>query len=395
VEPGPLRLTEHKANDWGPVWSPDGRQIAFVRELETGPVIYTVPSLGGQERRLSDVESKVRALDGSFVPFLSWSPDGEWLALGEKPGENEPARIVRLSLATLEKTPLTSPPADSLGDLYPELAPDGQQVAFVRAGPFGWGLHDVWVQSLNQPQARQLTFAKYAYCNRLAWTTDAAELVFSTSNGILRVPVAGGAPAPVAGVGRDAAWPAVRAGRMVHAQLVPAPSAIWRIPGRRSSVAGRKPEKLIASRWNDDEPAYSPDGRRIAFSSDRSGTTSVWVSDEDGTDPLQLTAFESLIGSARAPWSPDGRRIVVSSQESGNWDLYLVDSESGRPQRLTHEPSADVAGSFSRDGRSIYFSSDRSGRSQIWKMPTGGGSAVQITRGGGHGPQESWDARAV
>jgi Tol biopolymer transport system component len=182
---------------------------------------------------------------------------------------------------------------------------------------------------------------------------------------------------------------------MVHAQLVPAPSAIWRIPGRRSTVAGRKPEKLIASRWDDGEPAYSPDGRRIAFSSDRSGTTSVWVSYEDGTDPLQLTAFDSLIGSARAPWSPDGRSIVVSSQESGNWDLYLVDSESGRPQRLTHEPSADVAGSFSRDGRSIYFSSDRSGRSQIWKMPTGGGSAVQMTRGGGHAPQESWDARSV
>jgi Tol biopolymer transport system component len=185
---------------------------------------------------------------------------------------------------------------------------------------------------------------------------------------------------------------------MVHAQFVPAASDIWRIPGRRSSVADRKPEELIASRWNDEEPAYSPDGRRIAFSSDRSGTPSVWVSDEDGANPIQLTVFDSLIGGGvfgGAPWSPDGRRIVVISQEAGNWDLYLVDSEGGRPQRLTHEPSADVAGSFSRDGRFIYFSSDRSGRSQIWKMPAAGGPAVQVTRGGGLGAEESWDARSV
>jgi len=54
IGPGtrPLRVTEHKAPDWGPVWSPDGKQIAFVRELETGAAIYTVPTLGGQERRL-------------------------------------------------------------------------------------------------------------------------------------------------------------------------------------------------------------------------------------------------------------------------------------------------------------------------------------------------------
>ena len=102
------------------------------------------------------------------------------------------------ALATLEKTPLTSPPADSLGDLSPELSPDGQQLAFVRAASRSWGFQDVWVQPVDQPQARQLTFEKYAFCSGLAWTPDANELVFSTSNGfegsgrILRVPLAGG-----------------------------------------------------------------------------------------------------------------------------------------------------------------------------------------------------------
>jgi Tol biopolymer transport system component len=392
VGPGsrPLRLTEDRASDEAPVWSPDGRQIAFVREQETGgTTLYTVSSFGGPERRLVDLAGPPRLLngDGSFLPVASWSPDGEWLALAEKPGLDEPARIVRLSLATLEKTPLTSPSADSLGDLSPALSPDGRQLAFVRAASRGWGFQDVWVQPVGRPQARRLTHEKYEFCSGLSWTPDARELVFSTSNGfegsgrILRVPLAGGTPTPLAGIGGDVAWPSVRADRLAHVQLVPVPWDIWRIPGRLSPVTDRKPQKLIASRRNDSVPAYSPDGHRIAFNSDRSGTLSVWVSDEDGSNPAQLTTFHSLIGDAGAPWSPDGRKVTFISDRSGRWDLYVVDSEGGVPERLTHGPSSGGGpGTFSGDGRSLYFLLDRAGRAQIWKMPAEGGPAVQLTR---------------
>jgi Tol biopolymer transport system component len=405
IGPGtkPLRLTQHKATDWGPVWSPDGRQIAFVREFEKGKgaAIYTVPSLGGQERRLVDAAGLTKSTldDEPVLTSLSWSADGEWLALSEKPGEDAPARIVRLSLATLEKTPLTSPPADSFGDLYPELSPDGRLLAFVRSPSRLWGNQDVWVQPLHQPGARQLTFAKHNHCTGLAWTPDGKYVIFSTGNGlqsggrILRVPVAGGDSTPLAGVGDDSAWPSVRGGRMVHAQMATTPWAIWRIPGRRSSLAERKPEKLIASQWDDEGARYSPDGHRLAFSSRRSGHYAVWVSNSDGSDPVQLTSFDSLIGTGGAPWSPDGRRIVISGDVSGNQDVYLVDVEGGVPQRLTHEPSTEFAEGFSRDGRFVYFSSDRTGLSQIWRMPVGGGPAIQATQGWGHRATESWDGR--
>jgi Tol biopolymer transport system component len=391
----PLTLTEHKANDWGPVWSPDGRQIAFVIRQETGAAIYTVPSLGGQERRLIEVAGPVRLPDGSYITVLSWSPDGEWLALAEKPLADQPARIVRLSLATLEKRQLTFPPANSVGDLYPELSPDGRTLAFVRSASRVWGGWDVWVQAVNRPQARQVTFEKFDYCGGLAWTPDAREVVFSTGRGfqgggrILRVPVAGGAPAPVAGIGSDAVWPSVRAGRMVHEQLTPASRGIWRVPGRRSAITDRKPEKLITSRWNNEAPSYSPDGRRIAFSSDRRGPWSLWVSDEDGANPVQLTDLPCGVPQ----WSPDGRRIVCISGASGNPEVYVVDSEGGVPRRLTHDPSEKTTATFSRDGRFIYYASDISGGWQIWKMPADGGSSVQVTRGGGYFAQESWDSR--
>ena len=69
-----------------------------------------------------------------LLPSLSWSPDGRWLAFVQKTAEGEPARIVRLSLDTLEKQPLTSPPKRTFGDLLPELSPDGRLLAFVRSG---------------------------------------------------------------------------------------------------------------------------------------------------------------------------------------------------------------------------------------------------------------------
>ena len=88
-----IRLTDHEAYETYPVWSPDGRRIAFVRELSaTGAAIYTVPALGGQERKLIDLSGL-----GSFssLPALSWSPDGDWLAFSERPSVKAPSRIVR------------------------------------------------------------------------------------------------------------------------------------------------------------------------------------------------------------------------------------------------------------------------------------------------------------
>ena len=116
------------------MWSPDERQIAFVRWTDEAAAIYTVPSLGGQERKLIDIRGQVFALAGYWVPALSWSPNGDSLVFAERAIASEPSRVVRLSLETLERQPLTSPPDDTLGDLRPSLSPDGTQLAFVRTG---------------------------------------------------------------------------------------------------------------------------------------------------------------------------------------------------------------------------------------------------------------------
>jgi Tol biopolymer transport system component len=137
--------------------------------------------------------------------------------------------------------------------------------------------------------------------------------------------------------------------------------------------------------------AYSPDGRKIAFGSGRGGTLNIWVSNSDGSNPLQLTNFRRHAGTPR--WSPDGKKIVFDSIDSGNLDIYMIDAEGGIPRPLTRETTSELLPSWSRDGRWIYFQSDRSGSLQMWKMPAEGGAAVQVTKNGGYVGEESYDGK--
>jgi Tol biopolymer transport system component len=390
VGPGtrPIRLTDAPGDESTPVWSPDGRQIAFVRERDGSAAIYTMPSLGGQEHKLIDVTGLV-SVAGAFLPALSWSPEGEWLALAEWP-ESGPVRILRVSLASGEKEPLTASSSD-WGSIYPSFSPDGTQVAFVRGTVFNM---DVWVQPVGRPaDARRLTFGEFRACSQPAWVPDGTAVLVTCGtvgdSRVLRVNLHGRAPEPVAGLGQNAGAPSIRGHRMVFLEGASSHGDIWSAPGRASSSPDDPPRKLIASSRDDRQPAYSPDGRKIAFESNRSGVGNIWVCGSDGSNPVQLTSFTALSGTPN--WSPDGRRIVFDSAVGGDWDLYVIEAEGGTPRNLTEDPGIDFVGSWSRDGRFVYFSSLRSGTREIWKIPAEGGEAIQVTRGGGSYARESWD----
>ncbi len=389
----PFRLTRHPATELSPAWSPDGRQIAFARELEQGTALFLVPSLGGQEQKLADAAME-SYIPGVNVSSLSWSPDGKTLAFAERASEHEPYRIVGVSPETRQKRFLTAPPRGSGGDFNPAFSPAGERLAFVRLRAAAWGNADVWVQPAAGGEPRQLTAGGYDYVAGLAWTPQGDEIVFSTfpEGRMFRVALAGGDPRPVDGTGAGAAFATLSGRLMLHQQVNNRGSIdLWRIPGRATPTAERVPRRLISSSANDGNPAYSPDGRMIAFQSQRTGKANIWLCNSDGSDLRQLTRFETHTGTPR--WSPDGRRIVFDSLESGNWDLWVIDAEGGEPRQLTRKASDDGTGTWSRDGRWIYFHSDRSGSLQIWKIPPEGGEAVQVTQAGGFYPEESRDGR--
>jgi dipeptidyl aminopeptidase/acylaminoacyl peptidase len=140
--------------------------------------------------------------------------------------------------------------------------------------------------------------------------------------------------------------------------------------------------RFVPSELSQKNPQYSPDGKRIAFESNRSGNIEVWVSNPDGTDLTRLTSFGGpLTGTPR--WSPDGKRIVFDSRASGKPELYIINADGGTPQMVRTTGNGGSVPFWSHDGKWIYFAADVQGVSQIFKIPAGGGSPIQLTHNGG------------
>jgi Tol biopolymer transport system component len=119
----------------------------------------------------------------------------------------------------------------------------------------------------------------------------------------------------------------------------------------------------------------------------------VWVSEADGSNPQQLTSMNAAM-TAGARWSPDGQRLAFLSSLEGQQEIYIISANGGRPVRLTNHPAHDSAPSWSRDGKWIYFASNRSGRFEVWKMPPDPkGAPVQVTHEGGFAAIESTDGK--
>lgn len=138
-------------------------------------------------------------------------------------------------------------------------------------------------------------------------------------------------------------------------------------------------------------PELSPDGKKIAFESNRLGFWDIWACDVEGTGCDQVTSLHGTAGRAR--WSPDGHRIAFEFHPKERSEIYVVDVPGGVPHLMPTIPGADnLSPSWSRDGKSLYFASKRGAEHfQIWKMPLQGGPPLQITRHDGIAPQESAD----
>ena len=362
----PLRLTNHPGEDHFPSWSPDGRHIAFIRSTENEDAIVLVPASGGPERMLQSVIPPDFRLSSHC---LSWSPDGKSIAFADRASPLAPASIYLLSVESLERRRLTWPPAGTThGDGAPAFSPAGDTLAFTRRGSDD--TDNIYIVPVSGGEPTRLTSDK-AIINGLAWTPDGREIIFSSNRAgarhLWKIAASGGTPERIpAGVEGLNTFAVSRQGRLLAYAATTSDSNIWRVEVRGTKDASsNQPLKLIASTWMDNSPQYSPDGKKIVFTSSRTGKLEVWTCDREGSNLVQLTFFNGPhVGTPR--WSPDGREIVFDSTAEGQRDVYVVGVDGGRPRRLTVEPSLDVRPSWSRDGRFIYFGSNRSGEWQVW-----------------------------
>ena len=384
-----LTETPTGASDGDPVWSPDGKSIYFYRRGGEKSGIYAAPVAGGPVRLQVTTSLGGRRLRRARFDV---SPNGKILVYPDVVAGKETVGLYAFDFETSTSQQISDPPANSEGDGDPAISHDGKTLAFQRNVS---DRQEIYVVSPNGGPSRLLTASFIAdFIDGMAWTSDDHDILLggkllrriSVSSDEQTVSIIPYVPGP-------ALFPAIHEHELafVQAELT---ANVWKLTLRDATHVAGGPTQLISSTHQQAAPAYSPDGSRIAFQSDRSGDWEIWTCARNGSDPVQLTHFRgALAGTPR--WSPDGKQIVFDSRASGPSQIYMITAAGGEPRRLTNDPEGSEVPSWSRDGRWIYYSAIKNGGANVWKLPAQGGTPQPVTSNGGIYAVESFDGKYV
>jgi len=296
-------------------------------------------------------------------------------------------------------------------DTSPRWSPDGRSLAFVRAPvgevkpkneeerDRGLGKPQLWVLPADGGEARQLTWARWGASDPV-WSPDGAFIVYAAEVGEPDDPEA-----------EDAG---------LHEKRVPAVRRIDRLWNRLDGVGwiyerrshlfrirseGGQPEQLTDGDWDDASPAFSPDGRRIAFTSDRTAerwswpANDIWVLDVPSKGVTRLT--DETVYAGPPAWSPDGRQVAFTASrrrhEDGYTDLMVANLDvPGAVRKLTEDFLPTFGDSaiddqraghggphlyWSTDGRQIYSQASGRGSTLVYAVPAEGGTPRAVVAG--------------
>jgi Tol biopolymer transport system component len=161
------------------------------------------------------------------------------------------------------------------------------------------------------------------------------------------------------------------------------------------SANGAAERRLTNNSAQDLAPVWSPDGKRIAFSSNRDGNFDVFLMNANGSAATNLT--KSPGGDSTPAWSPDGRRLAFAADRNGNSDIYVADADGSGVKRLTTDPGFDSDPAFSPNGKRIVFVSSRGGNFDVYAMNADGVGLARLTTDPDFDFQPAWspDGRKI
>ena len=284
---------------------------------------------------LQAAEPPVQRLTKSYFPklFVTWSPDGQWLAYSRHHENRRAANKVLVGLRLIRSDGTDDHPAlpefESSVQIqeHPAFSPDGKQLLITGGGnDTGNAAKDIFIADIDPQfqfkQLRKFTAGAGVTTGEQAdWSPDGLEVVVTTTS-----------------------------------------KTLWVFDAKTQ----KKRRLFQAAGQYCFQPAWSPDGEWIAFATDRDGNSELYKLKPDGTEITRLTDHPGI--DCRPKWSPNGRWIAFVSNRAGREDLYLLPASGGEPIRLTEHAAVDDHPAWSPDGRSLAFVSLRDGGFDLYRM---------------------------
>jgi len=378
-----LRLTSG-GRESAAAWSPDGQSIAFWHYSPSGCGVFLVSPLGGPERKIASTGCSIPGQWISWNPeteqWINWSPDGRRLAFLDYPvAQSLTTALFVISLDSMEKARVNTGCSSAR---TPAFSPRGDSLAWSCTEGLSGG--SIRLQRLSDGSVTQvLRGIEGEIVSELAWSRDSRRIVFSSGGDLWEVVLARPGHAEKLPVVHDVLDFAVNTSRSRLAFVQERLNInIWRVNLTNPAAPAREVVSSSRLQW---APNISPDGKQIAFESNRSGSHEVWICDADGSNAVQLSSF-GIRYTGSPHWSPDGKLIAFDSRIGGEANIYLVDPHGGVPRKLAIDLHGNSFPRWSHDGNWIYFiNGDDSGKPQVWKVPSDGGHAVPVA-----GPASSW-----
>jgi Tol biopolymer transport system component/DNA-binding SARP family transcriptional activator len=376
-----------------PRWSPDGSRIAFV----AGRTIHEAPALGGRARRLFTVESH------EPNPTPAWSPDGTKLAYVDG-GE--------LFVQAIEGGARRGIPG-VIEALAPAWSPDGQYIAYTVGNNYvgnqdyvaNTAASSIWIAPVDSGPLVRVTEGPHLNASPV-WTADGRGLLYVSNAGgsrdlyLLQLgpdlrPV--GKPRRLT-TGLDPFLITATAdGSRLAYSVLSMRANVWAVgipPKGAASDSAARP--ITTENEVIEGMSVSPDGRWLAYDSNRHGNADIFKILIAGGEPVQLTRDEA--DDFLPVWSADGNWLAYYSLRAGTRDVYVMDANGAHVERATSEPGAEVFPTWSPDGRRIAYRSLASrdpGVYVIDRLASGGYSAPRLFARGAGFPRWSPDGRYI
>jgi Tol biopolymer transport system component/tRNA A-37 threonylcarbamoyl transferase component Bud32 len=386
-QPKLTQITFAEGVEQFPAWSPDGTQLAYTAEVGGVRQIFVKRLAGGEERRATtggfDGIQPAWSPDGRTILFVRSREAGRRLEPGDVFGQYDGGDIWSIELGSGRQIRLLE------NAFNPSYSPDGKRIAVDAswAGP-----RRIWVVGSGGSNPQQITsdVSEAVAHVRPRWSPDGTKIAFQNIERTkFDVRVADVATHQLVWVTNDLfrdlnpAWSP--GGKWIYFTSDRTGGLnIWGMPVKPDGGPAGLPQQLTTGAGQDVEIAVAKDGKRLAFAILRQNAD-LWklpVSPRTGAAagaPQEILA--TTREDSRGAWSPDGRRIAFNSDRAGDMNLWIYDSSDGAPRQLTKGPGGDYQPEWSPDGKRLVFFSARAGNADIWQAEADTGSLKPLTRG--------------